>query len=125
MRIALSAENKAGLDSPISHHFGRCPAYVLVDVEDQEITSVRSIDNPYYQQHTPGMVPEFIHNQGANVMISGGMGRKAIDFFREYGIEVATGANGTVRTSLEEYLNGDLRGVSPCKGNEAEHHHHD
>ena len=124
MRIAISAETKAGLDSPVSHHFGRCPNYVFIDLEGEEIKSVKSIDNPYFQQHTPGMVPEFIHNHGADVMISGGMGRRAIEFFQEFGIKVATGANGTVRSTLEDYLNGGLTGADPCKGHEEGHHQH-
>ena len=33
MRIAVSADNKQGLDSVVSPHFGRCPHFVLVDVE--------------------------------------------------------------------------------------------
>ena len=33
MRIAISVEDDNGLDSVISHHFGRCPYFVLVDVD--------------------------------------------------------------------------------------------
>lgn len=124
MRIAISTEDKNGLDSVVSHHFGRCPCYVLVDVdvEDKEIKSVQDIDNPFYAQHQPGMVPEFIHNHGVNTMVSGGMGRRAINFFEQYGIQVATGANGTVRTVLESYLDGGLSGNAPCRESVAHDH---
>jgi predicted Fe-Mo cluster-binding NifX family protein len=54
------------------------------------------------------MVPEFIQSHGADVMLSGGMGRRAISFFEQYGIQVGTGANGTVRTTLENYFGGQL-----------------
>lgn len=121
MRIAISADNKNGLDSPVNPHFGRCPCYILVDVEGQEVTGVIVVDNPYYGNHAPGQVPAFIHSQGANVMLAGGMGRRAVDFFQQYGIEVATGASGTVRQALQSYLAGELRGVEPCAGS---HHHH-
>ncbi|MCK4897401.1 MAG: NifB/NifX family molybdenum-iron cluster-binding protein [Anaerolineales bacterium] len=124
MRIAISSEEKNGLDSLVSHHFGRCPCYVLVDVdEDQKIQAVQALDNPFAIQHQPGMVPGFIHDQGADVMISGGMGRRAIGFFQEYGIQVATGANGTVRTTLENYFGGQLNGAQPCRES-VEHHDH-
>ena len=34
MRIAVSSESNQGLESSVSAHFGRCPYYVIVDVED-------------------------------------------------------------------------------------------
>jgi predicted Fe-Mo cluster-binding NifX family protein len=115
MRIAISTEDKSGLDSPISHHFGRCPCYTLVDMEGVAIVDVKAIDNPYYHQHKPGMVPEFIKGQGVDVMISGGMGRRAIDFFDQFGIQVATGAVGNVRQTIELYMDDRLQGASPCR----------
>jgi hypothetical protein len=48
-------------------------------------------------------------------MLAGGMGRRAIAFFQQYGIETATGATGTVRRALEQYLGGTLQGAEPCR----------
>ena len=124
MKIAISTEDKNGLDSSISHHFGRCPHYALVDLDGVSITEVKDIDNPYFRHHKPGMVPEFIKEQGVEVMISGGMGRRAIDFFDQFGIQVATGAVGNVRITLELYLDGKLQAATPCRES-VEHSHHD
>jgi predicted Fe-Mo cluster-binding NifX family protein len=115
MRIAISADDWNGLDSVVSPHFGRCPYYILVDVDGHEVEAVNAIDNPYYGQHSPGVVPGFIHSQGVNVMLTGGMGRRAIAFFEQFGIEAVTGASGTVRHALELYLGGQLSGVQPCR----------
>lgn len=115
MRIAISADDRNDLDSVVSPHFGRCPHYILVDVEGQEVKSVQVVDNPYYGQHAPGVVPGFIHSQGVDVMLTGGMGGRAIAFFEQYGIEAVSGASGTVRYALERYLGGQLRGVQPCR----------
>lgn len=114
MRIAISANDNKGLDSLISAHFGRCPFFVLVDVEGQEVKEVNEVENPFYGNHMPGQVPAFIHSQGADVMLAGGMGRRAVGFFEQYGIEAATGASGTVRQALQGYLGGELQGVEPC-----------
>jgi predicted Fe-Mo cluster-binding NifX family protein len=115
MRIAISADDSNGLESVVSPHFGRCPHYILADVEGQEVKAVQAVDNPYYGQHAPGQVPGFIHSQGAHVMLTGGMGRRAIGFFEQYGIEAVTAASGTVRHALERYLGGQLRGAEPCR----------
>ena len=122
MRIAISADDKNGLDSVVSPHFGRCPHYILVDVEGREVKSVNSVDNPYYGQHSPGQVPGFIHSQGVDVMLTGGMGGRAIGFFQQYGIEAITGASGTVRHTLQRYLGGTLSGAAPCRES-VEHAH--
>jgi predicted Fe-Mo cluster-binding NifX family protein len=124
MRIAVSADNKNGLESVVSPHFGRCPYFVLVDVEGQEVKELREVDNPYYGNHRPGQVPALIDSLGANVMLTGGMGGRAIMFFQQFGIEGVTGAYGTVRQSVEQYLGGQLKGAAPCKESE-EHGHGD
>jgi predicted Fe-Mo cluster-binding NifX family protein len=118
MRIAVSADNKNGLESVVSPHFGRCPHFVLVDLEDHDIRDIQAVDNPYYARHQPGQVPAFINGLGANVMLTGGMGGRAILFFQQFGIEGVTGAHGTVRQSVERYLGGQLKGAAPCKESE-------
>ena len=128
MLIAVSADTNQELDSQVAHHFGRCPFFALVDVEGNEIQSVKIIDNPYYAAHQPGQVPGFINQQGADVMLSGGMGGRAIQFFSQFGIEAATGAAGTVGGAVACYLDGGLKGASSCAESQAHghgHHHHD
>jgi predicted Fe-Mo cluster-binding NifX family protein len=115
MRIAVSVEDKRDLDSAVAHHFGRCPFFALVDVNGNEVQSIQVVENPYYHGHQPGQVPGFIHTQEVDVMLSGGMGGRAIQFFEQYGIKTATGATGTVRSALESYLGGELSGAAPCK----------
>ena len=114
MRIAISADDPNGLEAVVSPHFGRCPYYILVDVEDGRITAVQAIGNPYFRQHAPGVVPEFIRRRGVNVMLTGGMGRRAVALFEQFGIEPVTGASGTARLALSQYLGGDLTGAEPC-----------
>ena len=122
MRIAVSAENNQGLDSTVAHHFGRCPYFALVDLEENEIQDCQIIENPYYAAHQPGQVRGFIREQGADVMLSGGMGGRALQFFSQYGIETGTGAGGTVEETIESYLGGELRGAAPCRES-VEHGH--
>ena len=116
MRIAVSAESQDGLDSGISPHFGRCAAFILVDVNEDnaQVTTVTSIANPYFHGHQPGQVPQFISEQGVNVMLTGGMGARAVQFFDQANVESVTGATGTVADSIEAYLSGALTGTAPC-----------
>ncbi|MGQ9681480.1 MAG: NifB/NifX family molybdenum-iron cluster-binding protein [Anaerolineae bacterium] len=122
MRLAISADDPRGLESAVSPHFGRCPYFVIVDIQDRAIQTVRALANPYYDAHQPGQVPSFIHEQGADVMVTGGMGARAIGFFQEYGIEPVTGAYGTVQMAVQRYLAGELQGAGPCRES-VEHGH--
>ena len=115
MRVAVSADDTNGLDSVVSPHFGRCPYYVFVDLEGQEVLQVSAEANPFYDQHAPGQVPTFIHQQGVDVMLTGGMGGRAIGFFEQFGVLPVTGASGTVRHALEQFLGGQLQGAEPCR----------
>jgi predicted Fe-Mo cluster-binding NifX family protein len=121
-RVAISAGENSGLDSPVSPHFGRCPFFVLVDFQEGQVSTTQTIPNPYYSQHQPGQVPGFIHSQRVDVMLTGGMGGRAIAFFEQYGIEAATGASGTVRHALEQYMGHQLQQAEPCHES-VEHNH--
>jgi predicted Fe-Mo cluster-binding NifX family protein len=122
MRIAVSADNSNGMNSVVSPHFGRCPYYILVDLDGQEVRRVNAVTNPNYGRHAPGTVPTFIRDQGADVMLAGGMGRRAIALFEQYGIQAATGAAGSVRHALEQYLGGVLQGAEPCSTSLGHHY---
>jgi len=122
MKIAVTVENNNGLESLVAQHFGHAPFFMLVDVENGEVTAAQGFANPFAGAHQPGQIPGFIHEQKANVMLSGGMGARAIEFFEQYGIHAATGASGTVRQSLENYLGGKLKEAAPCDESVAHGH---
>lgn len=124
MRIAISCQTNNGLDSLVAQHFGKCPYFALVDLDGNEVQAVEVVGNPYLAGHQPGQVPQFIHSHHANVMLSGGMGGRAIQFFSQLDIEAATGASGTVRSTLETYLGGELKGAAPCAESVAHGHDH-
>jgi predicted Fe-Mo cluster-binding NifX family protein len=123
MRIAISTDSDDGLGSPVAQHFGRCPYFALIDLAGSEVSRLEMLANPHAARHEPGQVPAFIASQGAQVMIGAGMGWRALEAFAQHGIEVATGASGTVGEALAQYLAGNLVGARPCA--ESEEHRAD
>lgn len=121
MRIAISSQDSQGLDGVVSQHFGRCPFYTFLDFVDDKIAQITVLPNPYFSSHQPGQVPAFIKTQGTDMLITGGMGRRAISLFEQYSIQTFTGATGTVREALEQALSGALPEAVPCAGHEGEH----
>ncbi|MCJ8342901.1 MAG: hypothetical protein MJH09_08660, partial [Cetobacterium sp.] len=78
-------------------------------------------------EHEPGVFPRFLGSIGANTIITGGMGQRAIDLFKNQNIEVILGAAGNIKEVLDVFLNGDLYSHgTPCthEHGEGDHHHH-
>ena len=101
IRIAVASEGES-----VTGHFGHCSNFYLFDAVDGKITEERSIPNP---GHKPGFLPNYLHDQGVDVIISGGMGGGAVDIFNEKSIEVIVGAAGSSREAAEQYLRGELK----------------
>jgi len=104
MRIAIPI---AG--GRLTMHFGHCEHFALVDVdpETKQITGKELVEAP---DHQPGLLPKWLHERGATVIIAGGMGRRAQDLFQEQNIEVIVGASAKEPEALvEEFLGGTLQ----------------
>ena len=66
--------------------------------------------------HEPGALPRWLHEQGANVIIAGGMGQRAQQLFAQNGITVVVGAPADQPEQLvAAYLSGTLEtGENVC-----------
>ncbi len=100
MKIAVAA-----MGTTVAGHFGHCENFILFDAEDGKIVNVQTVPNP---GHRPGFLPNFLADNGAEVIISGGMGGGAVDIFNERGVEVIVGAQGDAQAAVEAYLRGEL-----------------
>lgn len=101
MKIAIPTDN-----GRISAHFGRCPEYTLITIADNNIEKREILKNP---GHRTGFIPQFLHENGVNVLIAGGIGSKAINYFQKSDIKVYKGLNGTINELVELYLNGNIK----------------
>ena len=108
MKIAIPVLEKNGLNSKISEHFGHSPYFALVEVCDSGIRSIDIVENPY-EEHGPGVVPNFLKSLGVDVVIVRGMGKRAVDFFEQLGVKVIRGAGGSVESIVKEYISGSLK----------------
>lgn len=89
-------------------HFGHCERFVIVDV-DNETKTIGGKEEATPPPHEPGVLPKWLHEKGVNVIIAGGMGMRAQQFFTQYGIEVVVGAPAEQpQTIVLDWLNGRL-----------------
>ena len=99
----------------LSMHFGHCERFALVEVNptEKKILKREDIEAP---PHEPGLLPKWLAERGANVIIAGGMGQRAQGLFVEWGIQVIVGAPAdTPERLVGDYLAGTLQaGENAC-----------
>lgn len=110
MRIAIPL-----VQGKLSLHFGHCDQFAVVDVgpTEKKIINAEIFDAP---PHEPGALPKWLSGIQVNLIITGGMGRRAQMLFEQYGIEVMVGAQvDTPQRVAESYLDGSLQtGANIC-----------
>lgn len=109
MKIAVAADG-----GRVSAHFGHCDQFVVAEIADGKVASTNPVANP---GHTPGSLPPFVASLGAEKIIAGGMGSKAIELFNANGVDCVLGVSGTVEEALSSFASGQLvSGESSCTG---------
>ena len=101
----------------MSPHFGHCEQFAFFDVDEQkgEITNREYIPSP---EHQPGLLPVWLAQQGAGVVIAGGMGPRAVDLLQQNGISVVLGA---MESDPEKAVLSHLSGALATGDNVCDH----
>jgi ATP-binding protein involved in chromosome partitioning len=103
MRFAIPVSG--GVVSP---HFGHCEQFALIDVDEARKTIVRKqfVASP---GHEPGLLPVWLAEQGASIIMAGGMGSRAQALFQENHIDVIIGVmESDPEKAVLNYLSGSL-----------------
>jgi ATP-binding protein involved in chromosome partitioning len=93
-------------EGKLCSHFGHCDQFALIETEEGKIKA-KTMHTP--PPHEPGVLPKWLHEMGAHIIIAGGMGSRAQQLFVENGIKVITGAPADTPESLvRQYLSDSL-----------------
>lgn len=99
----------------VSMHFGHSEEFEVYEVNetDHAILGKTSHTPP---PHEPGVLPQWLHELGATVIITGGMGPRAQQLFAQNGIAVVLGSPADAPEQVAAaYLNGTLQpGENVC-----------
>lgn len=118
LKIAFPTSDKNTIDG----HFGHTKEFAVYTVNNNQINNVSYVTPP---PHETGVLPNFLSDANIDLVITGGMGKKAIDLLKEYNIDVILGATGPIDLALNDYLDGSLSSEGDvCAHNSAHHHHH-
>ena len=110
MKIAIPVANNL-----LCMHFGHCETFAFFEVDkDKKLIKNRTDVTP--PPHEPGILPQWIRQQGAEVVLAGGMGQRAQGLFQANGVTVVVGVSESdPQKAVESYLQGNLTtGANTC-----------
>ncbi len=105
MKICVSA-TADNLEAQLDPRFGRCPYLIVVDSETMQFEAI-----PNMAAGATGgagiQAAQTIANKGVKVVITGNVGPNAFGALSAAGIEIVTGASGTVKDVVEKFKKGE------------------
>jgi predicted Fe-Mo cluster-binding NifX family protein len=111
MKIAVSSIDK-NIEGNISDVFARCPYFIIVDIENQEIKKTEAIKNESENQMGGAGISaaQLVAEKNVNVVITGNVGPRAFDVLKQFKIKVYSGS-GAIKEVLQEFINGKLKKI--------------
>lgn len=107
-KFAIPLEN-----GRLCSHFGHCQQFAIIDTLDGKITAQNLVTPP---PHEPGLLPQWLGENGVTHVIAGGMGQRAIGLFNNQNIQVTVGAQPKQPEELvKDWLSNSLvAGANAC-----------
>jgi predicted Fe-Mo cluster-binding NifX family protein len=118
MNVAVTSMGNK-LDSEVSSVFGRCPYFIIADIENGEIKGELPMENPAKNERGGVGIKaaQFVANSEVKALISGAVGPNAFDILKQVGIKVYKLKAGTVRDNLKSLDENQLEEITmPVSG---------
>jgi len=118
MKICVTSEG-GNLDSKVDPRFGRCQYFIVVDTDSLEFEAV---GNPNIESMGGAGIQsaQLVSSKQVKAVVTGNVGPNAFQTLQAAGIEIFTGASGTVKEVIEKYKKGEFKAVSgPSVGSHA------
>ncbi len=110
MKICITA-GASGLDAPLDPRFGRCPFFVIIDMDSMKETSISNI-NAGESSGAGVQAAQTVARLGATALITGNIGPNALQTLTAANIEVYQQQGGTVRDAVDKFKRGELVKIS-------------
>ncbi|MBN2716062.1 MAG: NifB/NifX family molybdenum-iron cluster-binding protein [Deltaproteobacteria bacterium] len=104
MKIAISSDGTT-LDSYVDPRFGRCPYFLIVDLET---LNAEAIENPNVSLGSGAGIQtgQLISKHGAQCLLTGNCGPNAFRVLDAAEIQVVTGVKGNIREVIDQFKAG-------------------
>ena len=112
MKIAVSSMDK-NIDSNIAEIFGRCPYFIIAEIENQKIEKTEAIENKNTEQMSGAGIStaQLMAEKNVNAVITENVGPRALDVLKQFSIEIYFG-KGAIKEALQEFIDGKLEKIN-------------
>jgi predicted Fe-Mo cluster-binding NifX family protein len=109
MKVAISSTGK-DLNSNVNSVFGRCPYFVIAEIENKKIIRIESVKNISAGQMGGAGISaaQSVAEKNVNVVITGNVGPRALDVLKQFNVKVFNGS-GLVKKALQDLIDGKLK----------------
>ncbi|HUY01290.1 MAG TPA: NifB/NifX family molybdenum-iron cluster-binding protein [Candidatus Deferrimicrobium sp.] len=133
MRIAVPIVKDDGLNSEMSGHFGQAEFFLIINLKEKpegmKIVREENIDDlvlgvstvKNLTEHACASLVDLLMSHNVDVLLVEGIGGRPFEMFKQNGVKVYTGAFGTLKEVLRDYLNGMLQELETAS---CGHHNH-
>lgn len=122
MKIAIPTENEK-----LCSHFGHCESFTFAEV-NPETKEILNIETRVPEEGISCQSANWISEQGANIILAGGMGARPLEIFSRNGVQVISGCPELpIKELITSYLDSSLVRCENACGGEHSHcggHHH-
>lgn len=111
MKVLVTTTGKT-LDARLDPRFGRAELFAVIDTDTNQFEVVSNNEAREASQGAGIQASELAARLGVKVVITGHCGPKAFAALKAAGIEVMSGASGTVAQAIEAFRTGRLKPAS-------------
>jgi len=106
MKICIPTETGEGKNALVYNHFGSAPYFTIYDTDTQALEIVENT-NMHHEQGSCNPVAA-LQCRTVDVVVTGGMGARAVTMLNASGIKAYRAVTGTVETIISSFGTQDL-----------------
>ncbi len=110
MKICVTSEGGT-LDSKVDPRFGRCQYFIIADTETLDFEAIGN-SNIESMGGAGIQSAQLVASKRIKALVTGNVGPNAFQTLQAAGVEIFTGASGTVKETIERYKKGEFKSVS-------------
>jgi len=104
-KIVIPTDGSKGIDERVAEHFGRCPTYTFMNEKGRVVEIIK---NTSEHMGGSGLPPELMKKHEADVLLCRGLGPRALNLCRQFGINVYVCQVETVGKIFEAWKHGKI-----------------
>jgi predicted Fe-Mo cluster-binding NifX family protein len=112
MRIAVSSAGE-NIESKVSDVFGRCPYFIIAEINNDKIEKIKAIKNENTDQSRGAgvLTAQLMAEKDVKAVITGNVGPRALDILKQFSIEVYSG-EGAIADVIQGFIGKKLKKIN-------------